>query len=451
MTDFLTFELWSYQDYSLRVFNLLMAFVVLVGWGILYRWGNRKLLRRFYKSDFANEAERKIAGRYMLRIFVLLGLITLVVALNLNIQLYPILTTDGLSGQNRLYINTVLQGLVILQLALLADWGISKILIQNYKQQRSHPIQNLSNAKLATTRDEKRAGRMVQSIAYSFALFFLVNLFQLDEIFSISFSRGEVNINITLSNVILAVGAILVARLAAWSVVQIFLHNYYKANDINIGAQYAINQLIRYIIYVFAIFIAAQNLGLQLTVVWGSIAALLVGVGLGLQQTFNDWISGFILLLERTVEVGHIIQIDDMIGTVRKIGLRVSRVQTLDNISILIPNSKLVTDKVINWSDFDNYARFTVSVGVAYGSDTALVEQLLLQAATETDGVLKYPKPFVRFTDFGDSALLFEVLFWSRNFIHIEDIKSKLRFKIDGHFRANKVQIPFPQMDVWLK
>ncbi|MEM9992113.1 MAG: mechanosensitive ion channel domain-containing protein, partial [Bacteroidota bacterium] len=201
-----------------------------------------------------------------------------------------------------------------------------------------------------------------------------------------------------------------------------------------------------------AILVAIQNLSIDLTVIWASITALLVGLGLGLQTTFNDWVSGIILLFEGSVEVGDIIQMDDKtIGTVRKIGVRTSRVETLENVTIIVPNSQLTNDKVINWSHYDNKIRFVVKVGVAYGSDTKLVKGLLLEAARENEFVMTYPSPFVRFVNFGDSSLDFELHIWSQDFLHIEDVKSDLRFSIDQRFRANDVAIPFPQMDIWVK
>ena len=119
--------------------------------------------------------------------------------------------------------------------------------------------------------------------------------------------------------------------------------------------------------------------------------------------------------------------------------------------SVIVPNSKLVTNNVINWSHFDDKVRFKINVGVAYGSDTQKVKNLLIKVAIDNIYVLDSPPPIVRFVNFGDSSLDFELHFWSRNFLVIEDIKSDLRFSIDQAFRENDVQIPFPQRDVWLK
>jgi len=134
-----------------------------------------------------------------------------------------------------------------------------------------------------------------------------------------------------------------------------------------------------------------------------------------------------------------------------RIGLRTSFVQTFDNRTVIVPNSELVINDVTNWSHNDEIARFYVSVGVAYGSDTAKVKEILYERASAHEKILTYPEPFVRFIDFGDSSLDFEIHFWSKEFIRMEDVKSDLRFRIDQTFRENGIQIPFPQRDIWIK
>jgi small-conductance mechanosensitive channel len=174
-------------------------------------------------------------------------------------------------------------------------------------------------------------------------------------------------------------------------------------------------------------------------------------VGLGLQETFKDLFSGVILLFERRAEVGDVVEVDGLIGTVKRIGVRTSLVETRDNIVVIVPNSRLIVQHFVNWSHNDNKARFYIQVGVAYGSDTELVRQLLLDIARSNAEVIRHPAPFVRFVDFGNSSLDFQLHFWSHEFIRIEDVKSDMRFKIDQAFRENGVTIPFPQRDVWMK
>ena len=296
--------------------------------------------------------------------------------------------------------------------------------------------------------DETRAqgGKVFKTLFYTGLLFLILQSFNLDYPL---FSNEKYDLRI--SDIFEAVLILLFARLIFWAVTQVILWSYYKRSKIDSGAQYAVNQLLQYVIYVIAILLALSSLGIQMTVLWGGAAALLVGLGLGLQQTFNDFFSGIILLFERSVSVGDVVNIGGLIGTVKKIGLRASIVESRDSITVIVPNSKLVTDNVVNWSHYDAKVRFSINVGVAYGSDTALVKKILLKVADTNIYIKRHPVPFVRFTNFGDSSLDFELLFYSRNFIVIEDVKSDLRFDIDKEFRENGIEIPFPQRDVWMK
>ncbi|MBK8702660.1 MAG: mechanosensitive ion channel [Saprospiraceae bacterium] len=254
-----------------------------------------------------------------------------------------------------------------------------------------------------------------------------------------------------MSKIIVAVAVVFGARLFYWVLTQLALHTYYRRHRINEGSRYAANRLLAYFIYTVAGLMAIEMLGVRLTVIWGGAAALLVGIGLGLQQTFNDLICGIILLFERTVEVGDVVEMDGMVGSVRQIGLRTSMVETRDNVTVIVPNSMLITEKVINWSHFDDKARYTLQVGVAYNSDPQLVKQLLLEAVSNHDTVLAQPAPIVRLVNFGDSSLDFEALFWTKDLLEIENIRSDIRFEIERLFRENNIVIPYPQRDVWVK
>lgn len=194
-----------------------------------------------------------------------------------------------------------------------------------------------------------------------------------------------------------------------------------------------------------------ETIDISLSILWGGAAALLVGVGLGLQQTFNDLISGLILLVEGTVEINDVIETDGIIGTVTAIGVRTSKVETLDHISILIPNSKLVGNKATNWSHNKAASRFQINVGVAYTSDLDQVTSLLLQAGREHVKILKTPKPEVQFQDFGSSSLDFVLHFYSYEFRRMEFVKSELRYRITELLRKNNIEIPFQQTDVWIR
>ena len=217
------------------------------------------------------------------------------------------------------------------------------------------------------------------------------------------------------------------------------------------GNLYAIVQIFNYVGWTLAILIILNTLGIKLTVLLTGSAALLVGVGLGLQQTFNDFVSGIILLLEGKTKVGDILQFDDDVIMLKEIGLRTSEGINRDNIAIIIPNSKIINDKVINWSHQQKKTRFRINVGVAYGSDVDLVIKVLEESALEHPDISDKELTEARFIDFGDSSLNFELLFYSKNIFRIEKMKSDIRKIIIRNFMKNNITVPFPQMDVYLK
>jgi small-conductance mechanosensitive channel len=225
-----------------------------------------------------------------------------------------------------------------------------------------------------------------------------------------------------------------------------------KRDEFDPGRSQAILQILKYVIWVAVILISFETVGIKLTLLLAGSAALLVGLGLGLQQIFQDIMSGVAILFEGNLKVGDIVEIqDNLIGRVIEIGLRTSKIETRDNIIMVVPNSKFVTDIVINWSHNEKKTRFHVDVGVAYGSDVEKVSEVLLQCAEDQDKISPSPKPFVRFNDFGDSSLDFQLFFWTTETFSVEFIKSEIRYKIDATFRKNGIHIPFPQRDIYIK
>ncbi len=258
------------------------------------------------------------------------------------------------------------------------------------------------------------------------------------------------NFKLTVSHLLMAVLILFVAKLLIWAMKRIMLDRYFRNRKVDNGRQIALKQFLSYIIWVLAVFAIMELFNIS-SMVWASSAALLVGVGLGLQDTFKDIISGIIILVEGTVEVGDILEVDGFVARVVKIGLRTSKLETRDRVSILIPNSNLVVNKVTNWTHDDQPTRFKIHVGVAYGSDIPLVERLMVEATNNHENVLKEPATSVQFKNFGDSSLDFELLFFSTEFFGIDQVKSDIRFNIERLFRENGVEIPFPQRDVWVK
>lgn len=246
-------------------------------------------------------------------------------------------------------------------------------------------------------------------------------------------------------NIISAAVILLIAK-AVMMVIGYSLQKRVRKNHLDAGNAFAIRQIAKYLVWTFAIVMSLQALGVNISLILAGSAALLVGIGLGLQQTFKDFFSGILLLVEGSVKVGDVIELNQMVCTVHKIGMRTTTVITHDDAVIIVPNSLITSEIIINWTHSDKIARFQVKVGVAYDSNTDLVQQLLLESVGEHE--LKVGTPSVKLSDFADSAMIFELNFWSDDIIRIGQIKSDTRLRILSKFRENGIQIPFPQLEV---
>ena len=259
------------------------------------------------------------------------------------------------------------------------------------------------------------------------------------------------HIVITVSSVIIIV-LVLIATFIVLKIVGNFFKRFIKKQEAERRSYWSIYLILRYVIWVVILVLLLETSGVKVSVILASITALLVGIGFGIQQLFNDIASGIVLIFERNLQINDIIQLEDeTVGKVIHIGLRTSKLKTRDDVILVVPNSKFVNDTIINWSQIDFNTRFSVKVGVAYGSDTKQVTRLLLECANSNKNISPYPKPFVRFYDFGDSSLDFQIYFWVRDSFLVENAKSEIRYAIDDAFRKNGVHIPFPQRDLHIK
>ncbi|MDF1698891.1 MAG: mechanosensitive ion channel [Saprospiraceae bacterium] len=223
-----------------------------------------------------------------------------------------------------------------------------------------------------------------------------------------------------------------------------------KYNKLDKGANYALFQIIKYVLWVIAFGLILETIGIKLTVLIAGSAALLVGIGLGLQQTFNDILSGLILLSEKSIRVGDVLEVDGDVVKMESIGLRTSTAMNTDDVSIIIPNSLITANKVINWSHQALKTRFRIDVGVAYGSNVDLVIKVLEECAFEHPDTSDRALVEARLVNFGNSSLDFQVLFFSQNIFRISKVKSDIRRNISQKFAENHISIPFPQMDLHL-
>jgi small-conductance mechanosensitive channel len=259
---------------------------------------------------------------------------------------------------------------------------------------------------------------------------------------------GETTIKIYTIVIVLLI--IIVTKVLLWLIKKSLFRNR-RLKQLDPGNSYALFQIIKYIAWVIAIGFILEAIGVKLTVLIASSAALLVGIGLGLQQTFNDIISGIILLSERSIKVDDVLEIDGDVVKILNIGLRTSKGLNRDDISIIIPNSLITTNKVINWSHQSKKTRFRIDVGVAYGSNVELVLKILEESAFEHPDIHDRELTEARLVDFGNSSLDFQVLFFSKNIFRISRVKSDIRRIINQKFAENNITIPFPQMDLHLK
>ena len=246
------------------------------------------------------------------------------------------------------------------------------------------------------------------------------------------------------------IAIVIITKLVLW-LINKALFNKKKLHKLDKGSALALFQIIKYLIWIIAITLMLETLGIKVTILLAGSAALLVGVGLGLQQTFNDILSGIILLFEHSVKVGDILEIDGDRVIIQEIGLRTSKGMNVRQIVVIMPNSLITTNKVINWSHQTQKTLFNIDIGVAYGSDVDLVIQTLEESAVEHLEFLECEFKEVRLVNFGNSSMDFQLFFYSKNIFSIEKVKSDIRKIICKKFNEHKITIPFPQMDLHIK
>ena len=248
-------------------------------------------------------------------------------------------------------------------------------------------------------------------------------------------------------SILLFFSVIAAAQVVIWSV-RYLLRKFLRNTNFEEGTRFMVMRLVRTVVYFLVIVVALDTAGIDLTVFWASSAALLVGVGIGLQNFFNDVVSGFVLLFEGGLRVGDELEVDGMMVRVERIDLRSTRVITRFGNLIVIPNGLISGQTVRNFTQGENATLIQLDVGVAYGSDVERVKVILLEAANAEEEVVKKAQTAVLFNDFGESSLQFTMYFWIEKPFLRKLISSNIRFRIDEAFRANGIRIPFPQRDV---
>ncbi len=233
---------------------------------------------------------------------------------------------------------------------------------------------------------------------------------------------------------------------------KLLVNRVFPRYNLDIGISQSIAAIIKYILLIVGFVVIIQTSGIDLSAIGLLIGALGVGIGFGLQNITNNFISGLIILFERPVKVGDRVEIDGLAGNIVKISARATTIITNDNIAVIVPNADFIDKRVVNWSHNNRKVRLNISVGVAYKEDPDNISKILISIAKEHPGVLPAPLPYVRFDEFADSSINFTLQVWTIDYVDRPTVlKSDLYYKIFRVFREKGIEIPFPQTDVYLK
>ncbi len=232
----------------------------------------------------------------------------------------------------------------------------------------------------------------------------------------------------------------------------VLLSRVFPRLKVETGVAHALANLSGYFMLTLGLLVGLQVSGIDLTTLTVLFGALGVGIGFGLQSLAANFVAGLVILLERPIQVGDRIQIGDLHGRVYRISVRSTEVLTNDEIAVIVPNSQIVMQQVVNWSRGSDRIRIRVPVGVHYKSDVPTVVKALLEAADAVDGMLKHPAPHVRLTAFGNSSIDFELLIWTSELLHQRgQFISRVNFAIHAALKRHGIEIPFPQRDIHVR
>jgi small-conductance mechanosensitive channel len=260
------------------------------------------------------------------------------------------------------------------------------------------------------------------------------------------------NSNLTLASLLIFVVVLALVFLSELLLRRYLIRRFLQHTHFQPSMQYAVGKIAGYLFIACGFYVALKLVGIDLSSLAFVAGAIGVGLGFGLQNIISNFVSGLIILAERPISIGDRVELGEVAGLVSKINLRSTNVVTNDNITIIVPNSDFITNKVTNWSYGDPTVRIRLPVGVAYGTDPQRLTRLLLEVASEHPKVLRDPASEVFFVAFGDSSLNFELGVWTAEMTSKpRQFRSELNYAIEHKLRQNKIEFPFPQRDLHLR
>jgi len=297
-----------------------------------------------------------------------------------------------------------------------------------------------------------RMFRFLSALIWLVTALRILNIYQetINFLDSLAFNSGNLRISL-----LLIIKTVIIFSVLFWlagKLSRIVTSRIDKSDDLTPSVKVLLTKMAKFLIFTSAILFTLSAVGVDLSAFAFLGGAVGVGLGFGLQKIVSNFISGIIILADKSIKPGDVVEIGDVYGWVKKLDTRFVSVVTRSGKEFLIPNEDFITKEVINWSYSDELVRVDAKVGVAYNSDLRLVQKLLMKAIEEKDRILTDPEPNVLLTDFGDSSVNFEIRFWisdPRN--GIQNIRSKVLLSVWDHFKENEIEIPFPQRDYHLK
>ena len=380
-----------------------------------------------------------LASLYLISLVAMVGLITALLGFaTLSIHLIEAV------------LGTIIIVFMVRMMVHLADGGITELLRLNWVRDRQLVIK----LGISTGDRLKTLARIFILINAGLYLLVVWGVYNdvdeaLTTLLNYEYTIGGFNISVYMVAMVTLV--LYLTNLVSWVLQALADAHYMTPRKIDYGVKAALKRLLHYTLFTIGFFVAISMAGLDLqkfTIIAG---ALSVGIGFGLQNIVNNFVSGLILLFERPVKVGDTINIDDQWGTITRIGMRSTVFETLDRSEIIVPNSDLISQKVTNWTFTTNISRIVLTVGVAYGSPLDKVLEILMRVAQEHPEILKDPESSAIFTGFGESSIDFELRVWISDINKRLKIKSELGQAVDRYFREEGITIPFPQRDLHLR